>query len=103
MNGCALLDETVQWLTEAPVSGHTLDDKVRQLLQAEYLRKLGQFRRTDMMLTSKYGMNFTRFVEESIAAKMQYSWESETDAMDWEEAVSGIRTIERKLALLRVC
>ncbi len=102
MNECALLDETVRWLTEAPISGHTLDDKVRQLLQAEYLRKIGQFKRTDMMLTKKYGMNFSRFMDERVVAKMQYSWESETDAMDWEEAVSGIQTIERKLAMLRV-
>ena len=101
MNKLPNLDQTVQWLEEAPISGQTLDDKVRQLLQAEYLRKLGQFHRADMVLSRKYGMDFRRFVGQRVVEKKHYCWEVETDAMDWETAISGIQTIERRLAVLR--
>jgi hypothetical protein len=101
MSEIGLLDQTVQWLEEAPISGQTLDDKVRQLLQAEYMRKLGQFHRTDKVLSRKYGMDFLQFVGQRIVEKKHYCWEVETDAMDWETAISGIQTIERRLAVLR--
>ena len=69
MSEIALLDQTVQWLEEAPISGQTLDDKDRQLLQAEYLRKLGQFHRADMVLSRKYGMDFRQFVGQRVVEK----------------------------------
>ena len=69
MSEIALLDQTVQWLEEAPISGQTLVDKVRQLLQAEYLRKLGQFHRADMVLSRKYGMDFRQFVGQRVVEK----------------------------------
>lgn len=96
MREIALLDQTVQWLEEAPINGQTLDDKVRQLLQAEYLRKLGQFHRADMVLSCKYGMDFRQFMGQRVVEKKEYCWEVKTDAMDWETAISGIQTIELK-------
>ena len=101
MSEIALLDQTVQWLEEAPISGQTLDDKVRQLLQSEYLRKLGQFHRADMVLSCKYGLDFRQFMVQRVVEEKHYCWEVETDAMDWETAISGIQTIERRLSVLR--
>jgi hypothetical protein len=71
MREIALLDQTVQWLEEAPINGQTLDDKVRQLLQAEYLRKLGQFHRADMVLSCKYGMDFRQFMRQRVMEKYE--------------------------------
>jgi hypothetical protein len=98
MSEFILLDQTVQLLEEAPIRGQTVDEKVRQLLRAEYLHQLGQYRRLALVLSRKYGMDFNQFLQQGIVEKLGYGWEVETDAMQWETAVSGIQTIERKLA-----
>lgn len=101
MNSAVLWDRTRRLLEEAPIQGSDVDAKVRQLLDAEYLRKLSQYRRTDQMLSRKYGMTFEQFVARRVAREKQYSQEAEADAMAWETAISGITTLERKLGELR--
>lgn len=101
MNSAVVGDRTRRLLEEAPVQGSDVDAKVRQLLNAEYLRKLSQYRRTDQMLSRKYGMPFEQFVAGRVAREKQYSMEVETDAIAWETAISGITTLERNLGELR--
>jgi len=36
-----------------------------------------------------------------IARKMDYAWEVEQDAMDWETAIGGMQTVGRKLKEIR--
>ncbi|HID87519.1 MAG TPA: hypothetical protein EYP55_09115 [Anaerolineae bacterium] len=74
---------------------------MRLLLEAEYLRRLGRYRRLDRTLTQKYGMTFEEFMERRVVQQKGYTWDVETDAMDWEMAVDGMRTMERKLRELR--
>ena len=59
-------------------------------------RELGQFHRADMVFSRKYGMDFRQFMGQRVVEKKEYCWEVETDAMDWETAISGIQTIELK-------
>ena len=101
MNSAVVWERTRQLLEEAPIQGSDVDAKVRQLLNAEYLRKINQYRRTDTTLSQKYGMTFEQFVARRVAREKQYSQEVETDAMAWETAISGIATMERKLDELR--
>lgn len=101
MNRVVVWDRTRRLLEEAPVQGSDVDAKVRQLLSAEYLRKINQYRRADTMLSQKYGMTFEQFVARRVVRENQYSQEAETDAMAWETAISGITTMERKLGELR--
>ena len=101
MNSAVVWDRTRQLLEEAPIQGSDVDAKVRQLLNAEYLRKINQYRRADTMLSQKYGMTFERFVAGRVVRENRYSQEAETDAMAWETAISGITTMERKLGELR--
>ena len=101
MSDTAMWERTRQLLEDAPVQGPDVDAKVRQLLNAEYLRRLGQYRRTEQALSQKYGMTFTQFVARHVLRKKQYSQEAENDAMAWETAISGITTMERKLDELR--
>jgi hypothetical protein len=101
MSNTDLWERTRQLLEEAPIQGLNVDAKVRQLLNAEYLRKLSQYRRTDQMLSRKYSMTFEQFVARHVVHDQQYSLEAETDAMEWETAISGMQTVERKLAELR--
>jgi len=101
MNSAVEWDSTRQLLEEAPIQGSDVDAKVRQLLGAEYLRKINQYRRADITLSQKYGMTFEQFIARRVVRENQYSQEAETDAMTWETAISGITMMERKLGELR--
>lgn len=101
MGKTALLDRTRQLLEESPVRGADIDTKVRHLLAAEYLRRLGQYRRVDFLLRQKYGMTFDEFVSRRVVHKKEYTWDVESDAMEWEAAVSGLTMMERKIAELQ--
>lgn len=96
-----LQERTLQFLEEPLLGEQDLDTKVRFLLEAEYLRRLRQYRRIDQILSRKYGMAFEEFVTRRVVQQKGYTWEVEKDAMDWETAVGGIKTMERKLQELR--
>ena len=101
METASILDRTKKLLNEAPLTGNNLDTKVLNLLRQEYLRHLGQYRRLDLLMQQKYGISFDEFVSRRIVRENEYSWNVESDAMEWETAISGIKTIERKLEALK--
>ena len=101
MSDASLLERTRRFLEEPLLGEQDLDTKVCLLLEAEYLRRLGQYRRVDRLLTQKYGMTFEEFVTQRVAQQEGYTWNVETDAMDWETAVSGMKTMECKIQELR--
>jgi hypothetical protein len=74
---------------------------VCQLIETEYLRQVARYRRVDVALTHKYEMTFDDFVARRITRQKGFTWEVEQDAMDWETAVGGMATIERKLKELQ--
>lgn len=96
-----LLEQTRNFLDEALPDEQNTDAKVRRLIEAEYLRELGRYHRTQLALSRKYGVSFDEFISRHITRQMNYSWEVEQDAMAWETAVGGIATMERKLEELR--
>ncbi|PDV97961.1 hypothetical protein [Candidatus Chloroploca asiatica] len=96
-----LKQQTQEFLRDTVPGEQDLDAKVRHLIEAEYMRQLGHYRRVDLTLTHKYGMTFNDFLEQSIPRQKEYSWEVEQDAMDWETAMGGMATVERKLRALR--
>ncbi len=101
MTTVALLERTREFLNETVPGTRDPNVQVHQLIESEYLRRLGRYRRTDMTLARKYEMSFAEFVARRIPRQKDYSWEVEQDAMDWETAVGGIATIERQLQQLR--
>lgn len=94
-------DKTLQLLEETMEGEQDLDRKIRRLLEAEYLRRLARYHHLDRTLSNKYRMSFDEFVARRIVAGKGYAWDVEADAMSWETAVSGIKTVERKLEELR--
>ncbi len=46
-------------------------------------------------------MSLEDFLAQRVARKMAYAWDVEKDAMDWEMAVDGVKTMERKIQDLR--
>ncbi len=75
----------------------TIDDKLSRLLAAELRHRLAGYRLTDLQLRQKYGMDFETFDRQEVTRQRGYSWEVESDAMAWETAVDGMRTMERRL------
>jgi len=101
MGNIAILKRTQELLEEAPLGGQDVDSKVRHLLRSEYLRRLSQYRRVDLLLTQKYGMSFDEFISRKIVREREYSWDVESDAMKWETAISGMKTMRRDIEELR--
>ncbi len=96
------LQAETEVLLNDPLFGEAdLDTKIRQLLESEYLRRLGGYKRTNRTLIQKYAMDFDQFLAERVVENRGYSWEVEKDAMDWENALGGMQTMERKLTELR--
>ncbi len=73
------------------------DDELQEMLRRDYLRRLMRYRKTDELMRQKYGMTNEEFVTRNVVAAQSFTWEAESDSQDWEMAVDGIRTMERKL------
>jgi hypothetical protein len=63
------LQSTLQFLEEPLLGEQDLDTKVRLLLEAEYLHRLGRYRRLDRTLTQKYGITFYSYRKASIGLR----------------------------------
>lgn len=96
-----LKEQTQQWLADPILGQDDIDAKVRRLLEAEYLRKLAQYERANRLLAQKYGVTFAEFVAQDIVAQHGYTWEVEQDAIQWETAMGGIATVQRRLQEIR--
>jgi len=79
----------------------TVDIKIKRLIEHELIRKLAQYQHTVRTLEIKYQMNFEKFKEKNVVTQKGYSFEVENDFCDWEMALDGKKTIERKLNKLR--
>lgn len=97
MSDTILMEHTQRLLDDPLLDGESVDEKVRYLLQEKYLRRMAQYRRTASWLAKKYELNFEEFVTRRVVRSEEFSWQVETDAIDWETAISGIRTMGRKL------
>ena len=98
----AILSEQTRRLLEEPLLGEQdVDAKVRSLLEAEYLRRLARYQRVDQELGQKYGLTFAEFTAQRMTKHKDYTWDVEKDAMDWETALGGIKTVTAKLQELK--
>lgn len=68
-----------------------------ELLRAEYRRRLAHYQNLDRALHAKYGLTFAQFERRNIVRREDFSWEVESDAMSWEQARDGIKTLKRRL------
>ena len=73
------------------------DDELKYLLRRDYLRRLTRYRMTDDFYKKKYNMDFENFEKANFVDKQDYTFEVESDAQEWELAIDGIKTIEKKL------
>lgn len=73
------------------------DDELKDVLRRDYLRRLNRYRMTDNFFRKKYGMDFEGFEKTKVVEKAGYTFEVESDAQEWELAIDGIKTMEKRL------
>jgi len=73
------------------------EDDLKNLLKRDYLRRLTRYRMTDDYYNEKYKVNYEEFEKSNIVKRQNYTFEVESDAQEWELAIDGIKTIEKKL------
>jgi hypothetical protein len=93
-------ERVAQHLESLPMAADDLDAKLSALLEAEYRRRLSRYSLTDRLMAQKYGLPFTEFERQKTVEQRGYSWDVESDAIEWDMAISGIRTMQRKLSAL---
>lgn len=79
-----------------------LNRTILELLEHEYRRRLSHYENMDMAFRKKYKLTFKEFEEKNIVKEKEFSWDVESDGMDWEQAMDGIRTMRKKLEELSV-
>jgi len=97
-----LSDNVARHLNDLPFGQvNSINDKLALLLEAEYRRRLARYSLTDRQLAQKYQMRFEEFEQQRVTEQRGYTWEVESDAMAWETAVDGLRTVRQQLSDLR--
>ncbi|MBI5399257.1 hypothetical protein HZB07_01380 [Candidatus Saganbacteria bacterium] len=78
------------------------EELINGSLKAELCRRLAAYKYTDYLLTKKYGVNYADFLKKRIIAKKKYSFEVEDDSHCWDQALDGIKTLEKYLRLFEI-
>lgn len=72
-------------------------NEIKEALLNEYRRRIIRYRMVDEVMRRKYGMTFNDFESRNIVKSEGFSWQVESDAMEWEHAIEGVRYAEEKL------
>ncbi|OGB90461.1 hypothetical protein A2625_00740 [candidate division WOR-1 bacterium RIFCSPHIGHO2_01_FULL_53_15] len=78
----------------------TGNELIKESLASELRRRIAAYKFTDYLLAKKYRMTLTDFEKKKIIKKKSHSFEVEEDYHNWDQAIDGIKTIERDLKLL---
>ena len=72
-------------------------DEIKEALLNEYKRRMIRYKMVDESMKKKYGMRFGDFESRNIVKEKGFSWEVESDAMEWEHAIEGSRYADQRL------
>ena len=70
-------------------------------LTYNYRRRLTIYKLTDEKMKKKYGMDFEEFEKLNLVKEKDFSWDVESDAMEWEHSIAGMKYVEKKLAEIK--
>ncbi len=73
------------------------EEEMREILLREYKRRFLLYKLVDEKMREKYNMSFEEFEARNIVGEKGYSWEVESDAIEWEHAIEGLRYIEERI------
>lgn len=72
-------------------------DEIKEALLNEYKRRMIRYKMVNESMKKKYGMRFSDFESRNIVKEKGFSWEVESDAMEWEHAIEGSRYADQRL------
>ena len=78
-----------------------VEAKLAKVVDEALARRLHHYHYVDRRLQQKYGMTFAEFRTQHVVEQRGYSFEAESDFWEWELALDGIATMERRLSELR--
>ncbi|MHC1744031.1 MAG: hypothetical protein AB9873_13500 [Syntrophobacteraceae bacterium] len=81
--------------------GAKAEERIREVLESEYRRRLTRYEHTDRLFRKKYGMTFDEFERNEVVKTKGFTWEVESDSDEWEMANDGIQSMKRGLRELR--
>jgi len=96
----AISERFVEIINELEPEGD-IDSKLEHILENELIRRLSRYELINKRLSEKYGMSFDEFKKNRIVEQRNYSFEVESDFWNWEVALDGIETIQRRFEILR--
>jgi hypothetical protein len=77
--------------------GESLEVKLIRLAEYEIRRRLARYQLTDHIFREKYGMSLGEFEAAETIKKLDSSFKVESDHQEWDLAVDGIQTMQRRL------
>jgi len=90
------MTELQELMTEKIMASVPIDE-IKEALLSEYRRRAIRYRMLDEAMKKKYRMTFKEFESANVVKEQKFSWQVESDAMEWEHAVEGLRYVEQKL------
>ena len=100
MAAISLSERVIKFISELEIEGD-IDRKLKHLIESELIRRLTRYQLTNRLLKERYGMSFDEFKKNRIVQQKNYSFEVESEFWNWEMALDGIETINRKLKVLK--
>lgn len=88
---------TIQKATAEKIVERIPIDEIREALINEYRRRLITYKMVDEAMRKKYGMSLNDFESANMVRERNFSWDVESDSMEWEHALEGVRYVEQKL------
>jgi hypothetical protein len=93
----AISEKIIKHFKYLGLYGARAEEKIREVLESEYRRRLTRYEHTDRLFRKKYGMTFDEFERTEIVKTKDYAWEVESDSDEWEMALDGVESMKRGL------
>ncbi|GKT10088.1 hypothetical protein [Desulforhabdus sp. TSK] len=93
----AISEQIIKHFKYLGLHGVKTEEKIREVLESEYRRRLTRYEHIDRLFRKKYGMSFDEFERNETVKKKGFAWEVESDSDEWEMAVDGIESMKRGL------
>jgi hypothetical protein len=97
----ALSEKLIKHFRYLGLYGAKAEERIREVLESEYRRRLTRYEHTDRLFRKKYGMTFDEFERNEVVKTKGFTWEVESDSDEWDMANDGIRSMRRGLEELR--
>jgi hypothetical protein len=96
----AISEKIIKHFKYLGLYGEGAEEKIRDVLESEYRRRLTRYEHTDRLFRKKYGMTFDEFERGEVVKTKGFTWEVESDSDEWEMALDGIKSMKRGLTEL---